>query len=61
MYTSDPYEPSRTIGIYETEEQRQSIIDGWVAAHGALGCIYSTKMCTDQLFEEEIQLGVYYP
>lgn len=27
LYTSDPYEPSGVIGLYETEEQKQTILE----------------------------------
>lgn len=29
LYTSDPYEPSGVIGLFETEEQRQTILKGF--------------------------------
>lgn len=31
LYTSDPYEPSGVIGLFETEEQKQAIISGYRA------------------------------
>lgn len=30
LYTSDPYEPSGVIGLFETEEQKQAIIQGYI-------------------------------
>lgn len=29
LYTNDPYEPSGVIGLYETEEQKQTILEGY--------------------------------
>ncbi len=29
LYTSDPYEPSGVIGLFETEEQKQAILNGY--------------------------------
>jgi hypothetical protein len=31
LYTSDPYEPSGVVGLYETEEQRQNILEQYAA------------------------------
>lgn len=61
LYTSDPHEPSGTIGIYETEEQKQAIIEAyvahWLQSFPDLGDDYFRR----GLGDEEIEIGVYYP
>lgn len=60
FYTSDPYEPSGTIGVYETEEQRQRILAAYLKAS-----MKETKLSEDfylnQLTEEDFEIGIYQP
>lgn len=60
LYTSDPYEPSGTIGVYETEEQRQRILAAYLKAS-----MKETKLSEDfylnQLTEEDFEIGIYQP
>jgi len=61
MYTSDPHEPSGTIGIYETEEQRNNIIKDYIKDCLDTWPELGEKYFRDLLFEKEIEIGVYYP
>lgn len=59
LYTSDPYEPSGVIGLYETEEQKQEIIKGYKEY---LKIEYSylteTQIDTDVAVLKEIEIPV---
>lgn len=43
LMTSDPYEPSGVIGLFETEEQRLAIIEGFKESHRQY-CLESNKV-----------------
>lgn len=62
LYTSDPYEPSGVIGIYETEEQKQEIIKGYEEDFRKAYPEFSeeyVKQEIEELREIEIPIGVY--
>jgi hypothetical protein len=62
LYTSDPYEPSGVIGLFETEEQKQAILQGYVAYMRREFSWYADRPDTDitwELREIEIPIGVY--
>lgn len=51
LYTSDPYEPSGVIGLFETEEQKEKIISDYLAQ--------SKYYMREDLREIDIPIGVF--
>lgn len=61
LYTSDPFEPSGTIGLYQTEEQREFIIKKYLEDSKKVFPQLSEDFFLSELHEEEIEIGIYYP
>lgn len=51
IYTSDPWEPSGVIGLFETEEQKQNILEAFLTTE-----CYNT---IGDVKEIEIPIGIF--
>jgi hypothetical protein len=59
LYTSDPYEPSGVIGLFETEEQKQNIVGQYKKDTLERYPNSDIEYEVSQLVEIEIPIGIY--